>query len=181
MAAIILSEAAEFASLGKSFLEGARVLDEAQLNNARILLRPILALAGQGLELILKACFHLNGQAPPHKGNTGHQILALWSADICEPLRGHFFANASVVAEMYRNSCHYRGVPHDDEVLPSIEHSVTELCKLHGRDRYPLRYPTDQGQLAPRTPFLVKSLWRTADDLVKRPKEFELRRFCGNA
>jgi hypothetical protein len=175
------SEAGQFASLAKAFLEGARVLDAAQPENGRMLFRPTLALAGHGLELMLKACFHINGLMPPTKGKKGHDILALWAADVCEPIRGHLFVNARIVAEIDRASGQYCDVPHDDDVLPLIEEYVTELCKLHGRDRYPLRYPADKGQKAPRTPFLVKSLWRTADDLVKRPNEFELSRFRGLA
>jgi hypothetical protein len=139
-----------------------------------------LALAGHGLELMLKACFHINGHMPPTKGKKGHDILALWAADVCEPIRGHVFVNAREVAEIDRASGQYPDVQGDD-ALRLIEEYVTELCKLHGRDRYPLRYPTNEGQKAPRTPFLVKSLWRTADDLVKRPSAFDLNRFRGQA
>jgi len=175
------SEAGQFAGLAKAFLEGARVLDAAQPEIGRILFPPTLALAGHGLELILKACFFINGCEPTRRGNKGHRIELLWKAEICEPLRGAVYANARVVAEIDRSNSQYRGVPDDDNVLELIEEYVLELCNLHGENGYPLRYPAEQGREAPRTPFLVKSLWRTADDLVKRPREFELVSFSGLA
>ncbi len=175
------SEAGRFASIAKQFLEAALVLDAAQRDKGRILFRPTLALAGHGLELMLKACFHLNEIEPPNKGNDGHDILKLWKDDICEPLRGSVFMNAALVVERHRGEGFYRDLPEGDQISPTIEEYVTELCKLHGRKRYPLRYPADAGQKGPRTPFLVKSLWGAADDLVKRPSEFNLLRFRGEA
>lgn len=175
------SDAGNFASLAKQFLEGALTLSDAQREKGSILFRPTLALAGHGLEVMLKACFCLNGHKPPDRGPKGHDIVNLWTSAICEPVRGHVFANARQTANEDRKSGDYHHVPDDDEVLPLIEEYVIALGELHGRAGYPIRYSTDPDQKAPRTPFLVRSLWRTADDLVKRPGEFELRRFHGQA
>jgi hypothetical protein len=175
------SEAGRCAGLAKAFLEGARVLDEAQLENGRILFPPTLALAGHGLELMLKACFHIHGQKPPTKGRKGHEIELLWVADVCEPLRSAAYANAKLAAEIDRTNPRYLGVPDAAEVPQLIKQAVLDLCKLHGGEGYPLRYPPDDDKVGPRTPLLVKALWRTADDLVKRPTEFLLRRHTGNS
>lgn len=170
------SKAGQFAGLAKSFLEGARVLDEARLVTGIILFPPTLALTGHGLELMLKACFHVNGYNPPTRGKKGHELEPLWLKDICEPLRSAVCANARLVAEYDRTNPRYRGVPDDADIPPLINQAVLDLCKLHGEEGYPLRYPPEDGKEAPRTPLLVKALWRTADDLLKRPAEFVLHR-----
>ena len=170
------TEAGQFASLAKQFLEGALTLDAAQKEKGRILFRPTLALAGHGLELMLKACLCING-LPLTKGRDGHNIGKLWSNEVCEPLRGHMYDNARIVAEVDRLKGDYPDVPKDEDVLALIQEYLLELGKLHGGGAYPLRYPANPNQTAPRTPFLVKSLRRTADDLVKRPNHFELQRF----
>nr|WP_296430393.1 hypothetical protein [Roseovarius sp. BRH_c41] len=180
MADFFSSDAGQYASIAKQFLEGALVLNAAQRDRGRILFRPTLALAGHGLELMLKACSNLNGQPPPTKGRKGHDIVSLWGTDVCEPVRGHVFANARLVAAEDRANGDYPDVPNDDDILPLIEEYIIALGNLHGGlSGYPLRYPSDPSQNAPRTPFLIKSLWATADDFVKRPNEFELRRFRG--
>ena len=171
------TETGKFASLAKQYLEGALYLDEGQRKKGRILRLPTLALAGHGLELMLKACVCLNGQSPPKNGRDGHDIGKLWSKEVCEPIRGHVFLNATIVAKSDRNTGVYADPIDDDQVQPLIEEYILELGKLHGEKDFPLRYPSDAGKMAPNTPFLVKSLWRTADDLVKRPNDFELHRF----
>ena len=174
------TETGSFASLAKQYLEGALYLDSGQREKGRILRLPTLALAGHGLELMLKACICLNGQSPPKNGIDGHNIVKLWSKDVCEPIRGHVFFNANVVAKSDRNTGVYSDpIGDDDQIRPLIEEYVLELGKLHGEKNFPLRYPSDDGKLAPNTPFLVKSLWRTADDLVKRPNDFKLSHFRG--
>lgn len=168
------SDAGHFASLSKQFLEGALTLDLNQRDKGRILFRPTLALAGQGLELMLKACVCWNGQAPVTRGRAGHNIEILWDSDICEPVRRHVYANANVVAEEDRMENFYPDVPKEDEILSIIKVYVIALGKLHGEPPYALRYPAAPEQMAPRTPLLVKSLWRASDDFVKRPRDFLL-------
>lgn len=169
------TDAGIHAGIAKSYLEGALTLNAARRDKGRILFRPTLALAGHGLEMMLKACSFLNGGKPPTTGRKGHDVVSLWKADECKPVREHVFSNARRVAAEDRASAAYPDVPEDDEIHPLIEKYVIDLGKLHGGDRgYPLRYPSDPGKMAPRTPFLVKSLWAAADDLVKRPNEFEL-------
>lgn len=168
------SDAGRFAKTAKQFLEGALTLDAAQRDKGRILFRPTLSLAGHGLELMLKACVYLNGEQPTIKGRKGHDVLNLWNADICEPVRRHVFSNAIRVAEEDRTSGIYADVPRQDAIQPLILEYVVALAKLHGDPSYPLRYPASEKQYAPLTPLLVKSLWRASDDLVKRPNEFVL-------
>nr|WP_320142472.1 hypothetical protein [uncultured Cohaesibacter sp.] len=171
------SEAGQCASIAKQFLEGALTLDAAQRDKGPILFRPTLALAGHGLELMLKACFYLNGQEPPISGKKGHDIISLWERDICKPVKDHVFANANRVAEEDRASGAYLDVPEQDVVQAIIAEYVIELGKLHGNSPYKLRYAAPQNQKAPRTPLLVKSLWGASDDLVKRPNDFVLSNF----
>ena len=179
MADFFTSDAGQFAMLAKQFLEGARTLDAAQRDKGKILLRPTLALAGHGLELMLKACVYLNGQVPQTSGSRGHDIINLWDKDICESVKRHVFANACRIATEDRESGIYHDVPTQDEILPLIEEYVVSLGKLHGDAPYALRYPTNPDQMAPRTPLLVKSLWGASDDLLKRPNEFIMHDFSG--
>lgn len=174
------SEAEQHAAIAKAYLEAALLLSLAQREKGRILFRPTLSLAGHGLELMLKACWLLNNHSPERKGGKGHDIISLWRAEVCEPVRGHVIFNASKVAEEDRASGKYQDVPTLEEVSPLITEYVEALGKLHGSvGEYPLHYPSHAGLRAPRTPFLVRSLRETADDLVKRPLEFELKRFRG--
>ncbi|MBW7922389.1 MAG: hypothetical protein H3C51_09850 [Rubellimicrobium sp.] len=176
----LVTDAGQHAALAKQFLEGALTLDEARPRKGKILFVPTLALAGHGLELLLKASILLNGGDPPTKGRKGHGVADLWSQELCEPVRDHVYANANLVVQADRENPLYIDVPGENEdILPLIEEYVVALGRLHGEDGYPLRYPSAPGKDAPRTPFLVKSLWRTADDLVKRPTDFLLDRFRG--
>lgn len=168
------SDAGRFAKLAKQFLEGALTLDAAQSEKGEILFLPTLTLAGHGLELMLKSCVYLNGQTPKTKGGAGHDVVNLWRTDICEPVRRHVFINANCVADEVRSSETYLEVPEHDKIEPLIEEYVLELGKLHGDAPYPLRYPSAESQMAPTTPLLVKSLWRTSDDLVKRSPDFRM-------
>lgn len=168
------SDAGQFASAAKQFLDGALTLSDAQGQQFQTLLRPTLALAGHGLELLLKACICLNGEKPETSGKKGHDIPSMWSSATCEPVRDHVFENAKFVVNEARSSSHFRGEPKDAEVLPLIKEYVLALAKLHAANPYPLRYPTDPETKAPKSPFLVKSLWRTADDFVRRPSDFKL-------
>ena len=173
------TNAGKFASLAKQHLDGALYLDEGQREKGKIVRLPTLALTGHGLELMLKACICLNGQSSPAKGSDGHDIVKMWSEEVCEPVRGNVFLNASSVAETDRTTGVYPDPIDGHEVLPLIEEYILALGKLHGERGYPLRYPSDDGKLAPNTPLLVKSLWRTADVLVKRPNDFKLSHFRG--
>lgn len=172
------TEAGKFASLAKQYLEGALVLNDAQRERGKILFLPTLGLAGHGLELILKACMLLNGHKPVTSGRKGHDVICMWDSDICEPIRGHLFVNADRFAKESRDSGLYPDCIPEDEVLQLIDEYIRALGNLHGMSGvYPLRYPTSANTMAPRTPFLVQSLWATADDFVKRPTEFILNNF----
>jgi hypothetical protein len=170
------SEAGQFSVIAKQFLEGALTLDveRRKHNKSRMLFRPTLALAGHGLELMLKACVYLNGKEPTIKGRKGHDVLRLWNSDICEPVRRHVFANAILVSEEDRTSGIYHDVPEQNEIESIIAEYVVELGKLHGKAPYQLRYYASTNQTAPNSPLLVRSLWKTSDDFVKRPNEFML-------
>ena len=171
------SEAVKFAIVSLQFFEAARVLSAAQREKGRILFRPTLMVAGQGLEMLLKACWHLNALEPPKSGKEGHDIKSLRQPDICEPVRKHLIHNALLAVEEGRESGIYTGIPKNKNVPSLIEKCVLELGSLHASKNYPLRYPTSENINAPRTPFLVNALWKTADDLVRRPNDFELNHF----
>jgi hypothetical protein len=173
-------DAEQHAAIAKAYLEAALTLSLAQREKGPILFRPTLSLAGHGLELMLKACCLLNNYSPARKGGKGHDVISLWRAEVCEPVRGHVILNASRVAEEDRASGKYQDVPTPEEVSPLITEYVEALGKLHGAvGEYPLRYPSRADLTAPRSPFLVRSLRETADDLIKRPLEFERKRFRG--
>lgn len=172
--------AGKHASLAKQFLEGALTLDAAQQEKGRILFVPTLALAGHGLELMLKACMFLNKEEPPRSGPNGHKVSDFWKREVCEPVRGTVYAHANIAVLEHRESPLYRGVPDENEdVTAIIEDYVASLGNLHGEKSFPLRYPSAPDKKGPRTPLLVKALWGAADDFVKRPDEFRLARFRG--
>ncbi len=173
------TEGGAFASLAKEHFEGALVLDAAQGKRGKILFRPTLFLAGQGLELMLKACTVWNGEPIKRSGPAGHDINGMWGSDACEPVRGHTFVNALRLASEYRDSGQHPDVIAEEDVIPTIDEYVRALGKLHSGGGYPLRYPADPNTMAPNTPFLVRSLWATADDFVKRPSDFKLDHFKG--
>ena len=169
----------QYANIAKQYLEGALTLDHAQPDKGRILVLPTLSLAAHGLEMMLKACLYLNDKPPP-RGSKGHDISIFWHDVVCEPLRGAVFVNAHLVAAEFRANKVYPDVPEDDDILPIIEEYVISLGQLHSRiGGYALRYPSEPSRKFPRTPFLVNTLWRTADDLVKRLSELKLAHFHG--
>ncbi|QDY69813.1 hypothetical protein [Qingshengfaniella alkalisoli] len=167
--------AQRYAVVAKQLLEGARTLMEAQIQKGEIVRLPALLLTGQGLELIIKGCLTLNGEAPP-RGRKGHQILELWQSAACEPLRGIVYANAEMELENARLSSPFFGVPGEADgfdALEEISGQIHCLCELHqASPDYPLRYPTESSYRAPRTPFLVGTLWRTSDEMVKNLSAF---------
>lgn len=177
------SEGGQFAGLSKQHLEGALVLDEAQRDRGKILFRPTLLLAGQGLELMLKGCSVWNGGAINTSGRGGHALIDMWDSEVCEPVRGHVFVNATRIAAEDRDSGRYPDPVAEGDTLSTIDELIRALADLHGMPKlYPLRYPlkpNDPSLLAPRTPFLVKTLHATADDFVKRPDDFKLDVFRG--
>jgi hypothetical protein len=169
------TEAGQCAVIAKQFLEAAEVVTAAQIERGRILHRPALFLAGQGLEQLVKACIWINGSQPPTKGREGHDILSLWPRHECSILRLMIFQNAEVAAEEARASHRFRDVPSHADVREMMEDHVASLANLHGRKDYPLRYqgiPSDRG---PQPFLLTRALWLTADDLVKRPETFRNR------
>jgi hypothetical protein len=172
------SDAGKSAFIAKRYLEGAATLNAAtQQTGRRILHLPTLALAGHGLEVMLKACMCLNGNTPPTKGRLGHDIGKLWAHDSCEPVRVHVLINARLQADNDRVSNIYPDVPARAEVDKLIYEYVEALGRLHGEDGYALRYPSPPETMGPRAPLLVGALWRTSDDLVKRPNDFVLDQF----
>ena len=174
------TDAGKLAAIAKAYLEGASSLDDAQREKGRILFLPTLSLAGHGLEMMLKACWSLNGKNSEEVRKAGHNILKLWNDEVSEPLRATMYVNARMVAAIERDTGLYPDVPDCGDTQILIEEYVLALGNLHGRSPdFPLRYPSNQDQKAPRTTFLVRTLYRSADDLVKRPIEFELSYFKG--
>lgn len=158
------------------YFAAATVLNDAQLTQGRVLLRPTLAIAGHGLELMLKAAMLWNGITPSTRGQEGHDIVAMWTRDICEPIRGYVYKNALEAAEVARSEGQYQRVPNSNE-LALIGEYVLALASLHGSQPYSLRYPGAREVRGPVTPWLVSTLRMTAEDFLKQPAEFRLSRF----
>lgn len=162
------------------YLQAAHVLSEAQRTEGKALFLPTLALAGQGLELLLKSCMHWNSAPPPTRGPAGHAVKDFWELEVCEPIRGHIFVNAQIALEEAKRAGvkPTDGLPEGDPITLIAEY-VLVLARLHGEHPYPLRYPTIQSTVAPRTPWMVSVLHMTAQDFLKRPEGFKLARFRG--
>lgn len=166
----------DHAVVAKRFLQAALELDYAKPEKRRMLFVPALFLAGQGLELMLKACVFLNGKVPPKN----HDICGLWRRDDCEPVRGHVYLHAGHAVEEARENPSYLGVPDESEdILSLIEEYVIALGELHGGKGHTLRYPSEPEAQGPRRLFLVRALWGATDDLVRNPDSFRLERFLG--
>ncbi len=174
------SPAGQHLIISAQYLEAAVVLSDAQRVRGKALFLPTLALAGQGLELMLKSCMHWNSSPPPTHGAAGHAIIDFWELDVCEPIRGHMFVNAQIVKDEASAAglLLSDGLP-DGDLMALITEYVQVLARLHGGQPYPLRYPTEQPTMAPRTPWLVSVLRRTADDFLKRPNDFNRSNFLG--
>lgn len=171
------TEAGRLITYAASYMKGAATLSAAQPKEGRAVFLPTLSLAGQGLELMLKACCRLNDQ-DYDTGTAGHKILPLWRSDVCEPVRGHTYQSASFIAQELAESGLYRDKPMKDPI-EEIEGYVSELCKLHAMANYPLRYPKNPGIKGPRTPFLVQTLNEVAQTMVRNPMAFHLDTFHG--
>ena len=169
------SDAGRYAIIAKQFMEAAQTLVAAAPHKQRMLFRPTLTLAGHGLEVMLKACTFLNGETPATSGQVGHNIAKLWESEVCEAVRGHVLINARNAADEARDQRVFSDVPRSDDVERLINEYVKELGSLHTKNL--LRYLSDPKTQAPRAPFLVQSLWRTSDDLLKRPNDFILNEF----
>lgn len=168
------SEASKYLVLSIQFLRAARVLSDAQAAEGRVLFLPTLTLAGQGLELLLKAGKHWNLDPPPTNGKDGHAVRKFWSSAACEPIRLHTYNTAKVE----RDEAALEGVTLDDG-LPSgdlpklIDEYILCLGKLHEAQPFPLRYPSDENEtMAPRSPWLVRVFERTAMDFLRNPSTF---------
>lgn len=171
------TEAGKLLVVAKQYMEAALVLVEAPPDRHHVLLRPTLALAGHGLKVMLKACICLNGGVYPKKGRDGHDVGHLWARDECEAVRGHTLINAGYAAEDARYRLGSANVPKPDEVEDLIQEYIGELGRLHGNQGYVLRYTAPDTTLAPRAPFVLQTLWRTADDFIKRPNDYLMQSF----
>ncbi len=168
-------DAGKFAAVAKSFAEGALALDDAQRSSGRILFRPTLMLAAHGLELMLKACMFLNGKPPSTTGRSGHDIISMWNDEVCEPVRGSVNVNARIACLEHEAAGCFPDLPNPEDAAAMVNEYIVKLAELHGsRKGSLLRYPSNSNEMAPRTPLLVRTLWRTCDDLVKRPDDFKL-------
>lgn len=171
------TKAGDLIGYAASYMKGAATLSAAQRQEGRVLFLPTLSLAGQGLELMLKACCQLN-EHPFEQGKAGHEILSMWQSDVCEPLRGNTYVAAGFIAQELAESGLYPDKPIEDPIK-EIEEYVQALCKLHFMDKYPLRYPKAPGIKGPNTPFLVQTLNDVAQTMVRNPTAFKLDVFHG--
>lgn len=159
-----------FAITAVEFLHAALILDSARMQEGKILFRPTLALAGHGLELILKACLKLNGGSSDFKGRSGHDLWPMWEDNRCVILRQIFLVHAKEVLFRAQQNDSYYDVPKPDDyelIMPMVK----ELCDLHSK--YELRYRM-QDSSAPPTPWLVKTLYETSNEFFRQPNLFKL-------
>lgn len=167
----------KYAVIARRYLEGAKTLIEASPQRQRVLQLPTLMLTSHGLEVMLKGCLLLNGLTDSKVRSYGHKIDKMWELDEAAALRWHLVDAALTVTKEQRAIGYYVGIPEDGEVVRSIETYVSDLARLHGGGKYPLRYPHEDSEVAPRTPMIVLALYEATDLFVKRPNEFLLDEF----
>nr|KPN28054.1 hypothetical protein KS05_06900 [Rhizobium brockwellii] len=169
------TDAGKFISRAKCFLEAARVLDNKMVDGrSHMLFAPALHLAGHGLELLLKGCLIHNGQSKVRA--FGHRINEMWAVDLVEPLRLAAGRNADITHLEAVASGMFPDAENINNPREVFEEYRSALGELHAETKvFPIRYPTDDDRVGPKTPLLVGTLWLTADDYVKRPDEFRAR------
>ncbi|RDL51848.1 hypothetical protein BLJAPNOD_02994 [Ensifer sp. M14] len=169
----IETDAGKFVARAKCFLEGANLLKMELVNGNRMLFAPALHLAGQGLELLLKGCLiHHGATERDVKDMYGHRINEMWNQPQCDQLRAAAAINAAITHEEALGSGVYPDAAKVNDPASLFEEYCGALGTLHAGGGFPLRYPTEHDRMAPRTPLLIGTLWRTADDYAKRPTEF---------
>lgn len=171
------TDAGRFISRAKCFLEAAGVLDDKMADGrSGMLFTPTLHMVGHGVELLLKGCLLHNGMSKVQVIGFGHRINDMWSTPGAERLRLGARHN-SIISHEYALTCgRFPDAARITDPVATFEEYLCALGRLHAEPRqYPIRYPTDDERVAPRTPLLVAALWRTADDYVKRPDEFLVR------
>lgn len=166
------SEACNWGVYACSYLMGAQALVEATPTKGRGLFAPTLHLAGQGLELLLKAFLIHNGASRQVAIQYSHKINEMWMLEKTRSVRDHILENAPIELAFLRAEQQSADLPIGDAGA-AVARYVRYLAILHAKKReYPTRYPTQRSYKAPRTPLLVATLYRTADDFLKRPDEF---------
>ncbi|MBX4894925.1 hypothetical protein [Rhizobium bangladeshense] len=171
------TDAGTFIGRAKCFLEAARVLDDKMLDGrSGMLFAPALHLAGHGLELLLKGCLIHNGLSKMRVVGFGHRINEMWAVDLVEPLRLAAGYNAGITHQEAVACGLFQDAKNIDNPREVFEEYRSALGDLHAETKvYPIRYPTEDERVGPKTPLLVGTLWRTADDYVKRPDDFRAR------
>jgi len=170
------TDGGRFVSRAKCFLEAAVVLDNQMANSrSRMLFTPTLHLVGHGLELLLKGCLLHNGLSKLRVIGFGHRINEMWAMDLAQPVRIACRRNATIAHQEAIASGLFPDAATVDNPTVYFDEYRAALGDLHAEPRtFPIRYPTEDERLGPKTPLLVGTLWRTADDFVKRPNEFEI-------
>jgi hypothetical protein len=168
------TDAGRFISRAKCFLEAADVLDDKMADGrSGMLFTPTLHMIGHGVELLLKGCLLHNGVTKIQVIGYGHRINEMWSTDEVKTLRLAARNNA-LISHKYAVTCgRFPDAERITDPIAIFEEYLGALGQLHAEPRqYPIRYPTEDERVGPRTPLLVGTLWRTADDYVKRPGDF---------
>lgn len=168
------TDAGKFISRAKCFLEAAHVLDDKMHDGqSGMLFAPALHLIGHGLELMLKGCLLHNGMPKKKAVSYGHNVNDMWEHDLVALLRQAARANAWMSFQIALQTERFPDAHKVDDPVALFDEYRNALGILHAEQKnYPIRYPTDVDRVGPSTPLLVATLWRTADDYVKRPIEF---------
>jgi len=170
------TDAGKFISRAKCFLEAASVLDDKMHDGqSGMLFSPALHLIGHGLELLLKGCLLHNGMEKKKVVAFGHNVNEMWDHDLVALVRQSTRENACISFQIALDSKRFPDAHKVDDPVALFEEYRAALGALHAEQKhYPIRYPTDNDRVAPRSPMLVAVLWRTADDYVKRPTQFSI-------
>ncbi|WP_160003895.1 hypothetical protein [Rhizobium sp. 18055] len=167
------TDAWKYIARAKSFLEGAYVV-ELHSASCGILITPALHLAGHGLELLLKGCLLQNGYSTIQLLSFGHRINDMWPLAAAEQLRLAARINAAITHQDAISAGDYPAVEVVINPQELFETHLTDLGALHAETmHFPIRYPAEDERIAPRASLLIGSLWRTADDYVKRWSDFK--------
>ncbi|MBJ6988862.1 hypothetical protein [Devosia sp. MC521] len=142
--------------------------DDALLHRARLidlnsyLWVPTLTAAAQGLEHLVKACHYLNGVTPATSGAAGHDIPTMLRHPVCTNLHSRIRWQAERVAKELRTA-DYKGMITHDVAGDVIIEALLVLAQLQAKNQ--LRYTPRERELAPRTPLVVKTLFRVSQEL----------------
>ncbi|MET3853783.1 hypothetical protein [Rhizobium sp. OAE497] len=156
-----------------AYVRSAQVLrfSEEWETEAPALLRPTLNLLSHGLELLLKVSLLHAGLTPEQVASTyRHNLRRLWDHDENRLLRELLLLQAEVCWLHNAKSGRWPKDNFNQDPRRVFVAAVYKLSRLHsGESNYALRYLVNREEKAPRSAFLIDTLYELLFKAVRQP------------